>query len=69
MADEPQTQPVKGYKSSEFWFSVATFIVGAVLASGAIGEQTQAFKILAYASSTLAALGYTVSRGIAKINK
>ena len=61
---EPSPKP--GYKTTEFWLSVVAALVGLTYASGIIGAETQADKIMGFASSILATLGYTVSRGLAK---
>ena len=61
------SQPKKpGYKTTEFWLSLAALVLGALLASGAIGEESGTGKILAFAASALTALGYSVSRGMTK---
>jgi hypothetical protein len=60
-------QPVTpGYRTSEFWISLAAMLVGAILASGALPEHTIAFKIVGVAATILGALGYTVSRTMVK---
>jgi hypothetical protein len=71
MADETATpKPMKpGWKTSEFWLSTATMLLGQAYAAGMIGESGTAAKIAALACSMLAALGYTVSRGMAKALK
>lgn len=51
-----------GYKTSEFWISLVTMLLGAVLASGIIGEGSQWERIIGAAVQVLAALGYTVPR-------
>lgn len=55
-----------GYRTTEFWLSLAAMIVGAVFASGAFGEDSQVLKVAGLAASVLGVLGYTVSRGKAK---
>ena len=62
-------EPRKGYRSSEFWLSVAAMVVGAVLASGAFDESSTVLKLLGAASSILAALGYTAARMVVKGNE
>jgi len=56
----------KGYKSTEFWFSVAAMLVGVVMASGVVPDESGFAKILGLVASTLAALGYTASRTLVK---
>lgn len=58
--------PKPGYKTTEFWLTVAAAAVGLLLSSGAIGAETQADKILGIAAAALTTLGYSVSRGMAK---
>ena len=55
-----------GYKTTEFWLSAAAALVGLLIASGAFEETSTVGKVIALAASSLAALGYSVSRGIAK---
>lgn len=55
-----------GYKTTEFYLTALAMVVGLALASGLIGEGTHAEKIVGFVVSTLNALGYSVSRGIAK---
>ncbi len=55
-----------GYRTTEYWLSVAALVVGALLASGAFSDTPAALKVLGAASSILAALGYTASRTFAK---
>lgn len=55
-----------GYKSTEFWLSFAAILIGALLAGDFFAEGSQAVKVLAFASSTLAALGYTAARAFTK---
>lgn len=54
----------QGYKSTEFWLSLAAIIVGVLMESGAMGDG--ALKGLGMASSLLAALGYTFNRSSVK---
>ena len=55
-----------GYKTSEFWLTLAANLVGAVLASGLVGDESGISKGLGVAAMALASLGYSVSRGQAK---
>ena len=55
----------EGYKTTEFWLSLAAVLVGAVQASGAFGEGDGA-KILGVLAAALAAMGYTAARGFVK---
>lgn len=55
-----------GYKTTEFWLTLAAAMVGLFIASGAVGSDHIAMKIAGFAAAALASLGYSVSRGIAK---
>lgn len=57
-----------GYKTTEFWLTVTATILGLLFASGLISDGSQADKIFGMASTVLASMGYSVSRGIAKKN-
>lgn len=63
----PETPVVKpGYKTTEFWMSVAACALGAFLASGALPEENFATQIAGVILSGLTALGYTVARFMVK---
>lgn len=66
MADETTTGIKPGYKTSEFWLSTLTILIGIAYATGLIPGGSGIDKILGLATSALATLGYTVSRGIVK---
>jgi len=61
------SQPVKkGVSTSEFWLSLIAMILGFLLASGLIGDESASGKIIAFAASAMTALGYSISRGMVK---
>lgn len=65
MADE--TKPAKpGYKTTEFWLSLAAMLLSAAWASGAISDGGTIDKVIGMVASVLTALGYTVARSKAK---
>ena len=65
MSDEvKEVKP--GYKTSEFWLTTIAALVGIAYASGAVGEGSQAEKVVGYIVMALNVLGYSVSRGLAK---
>jgi fumarate reductase subunit D len=67
VSDTTETTSVKaGYKTTEFWLSVAAMIVGALFASGIFPVESTGEKILGLAATVLTALGYQVSRTLAK---
>jgi hypothetical protein len=51
-----------GYKSTEFWMSIAAVAVGALTASGLIDESELGARVVGLITATLVALGYTGSR-------
>ena len=51
-----------GYKTTEFWLSVAATVIGGLAASGAIAEDSTLAKMIGLAASALVALGYTGAR-------
>ena len=59
-----ETKP--GYKTTEFWFSVVAAIVGLLFAAGVVPTGSTFEQVLSLVATILAALGYTVSRAIAK---
>lgn len=62
----PEADVVKpGYKTSEFWLSVAGMVVGAVLGAG-LPEDNIVMKVAGLAGSVLIALGYQVNRSWVK---
>jgi hypothetical protein len=61
-----ETAPKAGYKTSEFWLSVAAMAVGAAFASGVFPTDSGVDRILGLAATVLTTLGYTVSRSLVK---
>lgn len=60
-------QPTKpGWKTTEFWLTLATSLIGAFMASGLIQPGTKFDKAIGFAVLVLSKLGYDVSRGLAK---
>lgn len=55
-----------GYKTTEFWLSLAAVIVGAVMSAGFFAPDSVAAKIVGVVGVTLTAMGYTAVRGFAK---
>lgn len=58
-----------GWKTTEFWLSCLAFVLGAIAASGAIPESSQWVQIMGMATTVLASMGYSSSRGKAKATK
>lgn len=56
----------KGYLTTEFWLSVVATIIPLLYSSGLIGEGTALEKAVSFIAAALAALGYSVARGVAK---
>lgn len=64
VTDEPA--PVKpGYKTTEFWFKIAAFVLTTLYASGVMTSST-VLSVAGIAASVLTALGYAVSRALVK---
>ena len=60
-------EPIKpGWKTSEFWCTIAAMLIGGLFASGAITTGGTWDKVLGLLAGVLSALGYTVSRAIVK---
>lgn len=57
--------PKVGYKTTEFWLSLAATLLTALFASGAMTNNT-ALAIAGMAATILTALGYTVGRSLVK---
>jgi hypothetical protein len=55
-----------GWKTSEFWLSLLSVLVGALLASDALPTDSPVAKGLGLVASMLGALGYQVSRAMVK---
>ena len=55
-----------GYRTTEFWLTLAANILGSFLASGVIETDSQAMRICGVAAMILTSMGYSVSRGMAK---
>jgi exo-beta-1,3-glucanase (GH17 family) len=57
---KPEIRP--GYKTTEFWISLAAVIIGSVVASGIVPADSVWERIIGLVVSALAALGYTGAR-------
>lgn len=58
-----------GWRSSEFWFSVAAGLIGLAGASGAFPEGGTAAKVIGLAAAGLAALGYGARHSLPPVSK
>lgn len=64
--DETPNTPTKpGWRTSEFWLSIAAIALSSLFASGAM-TNTTALAIAGIAATVLTALGYKVSRTAVK---
>lgn len=61
-----ESQPKKGYKTSEFWLTVGAFVLSALFASDVIPTESHIDKVAAIVGTLLTSMGYTVSRSIVK---
>tara|TARA_Y100000361_G_scaffold68009_1_gene59894 strand:+ start:37 stop:246 length:210 start_codon:yes stop_codon:yes gene_type:complete len=61
-----ETKP--GYKSTEFWITVAVTLCSLAWGAGVVDPEgsSNADKVFGFICSAAAALGYTISRGLAK---
>lgn len=51
-----------GYKTTEFWLSVAAAVLGGLMASGTIVPESTEAQVIGLAAAALVALGYTGAR-------
>lgn len=58
--EAPKKKP--GYKSTEFYMSMAAVVIGAVASSGMLEENSALTKVVGLIMAALVALGYTGSR-------
>ena len=63
---EDKDQIKAGWKTTEFWMSVAAALAGLLYASGVIAPESSGDNVLGLIASVLAAMGYSVARGLAK---
>ncbi len=61
-----ETKEKPGYRTSEFWLTLALVLIGTLMASGAFGEDHIVIKVAGMAMATLKALGYTAGRANVK---
>ena len=57
-----------GWKTTEFWMSLAAVICGALVAGDVVSESSTVGKAVGAVISVLGALGYTASRTAVKVN-
>lgn len=55
-----------GFKTTEFWLSLAAVVVGFVASSGVFEEGSTEAKIVGLVVTVLGALGYTAARALTK---
>ena len=55
-----------GWKTTEFWMTSLSMIVGLLLASGIVPTEGVLMKAIAIVQMILASLGYSVARGVTK---
>ena len=68
MTTKKQTER-RGYKTTEFWLTVVVAGCSLLWGAGIVDPESSATgtdKVFGFVVSALAALGYTVSRGLAK---
>lgn len=55
-----------GWKTTEFWLSLAALFIGAIVASGIVPATGPWSQVVGIITSVLGALGYTAARGFSK---
>lgn len=65
MAD-PITEPKSGFVTTEFWVNLGVVILGALITTGAIAQESTIGKIIGAVLMVASALGYTASRTMLK---
>lgn len=65
-APVPDPSPKPGYKTTEFWLTVAVQVIAVLMLSGVIAPGSFVDKAVGIASAALAAMGYTASRAMVK---
>ena len=66
------TAPKPGFKTTEFWLSLAATLLGFLLASGAmdnVASDSWIARVVGGAVAALASLGYSASRARVKANE
>lgn len=66
LAVEGKVEPKAGWRTTEFWLSIAAATIGALATSGMFADGSTAMRVVGIAGMVLAALGYSVARGMAK---
>jgi hypothetical protein len=68
MATTKNTEPKSGYKTTEFWITVIVALASLAWGAGVVDPEgmSGADKVFGFVCSAAAALGYTISRGLAK---
>ena len=62
------TKQKPGWKSTEFWLSLAAVVCGALVAGDVVTATSTVGKAIGTIVSVLGALGYTASRTSVKVN-
>tara|TARA_R100000808_G_scaffold2159_1_gene9051 strand:+ start:96 stop:287 length:192 start_codon:yes stop_codon:yes gene_type:complete len=59
-----------GWKTTEFWVTVISLVLASIASSGLLGSVDDPWpKLLALIAAGLVGGGYTISRGLAKMNQ
>ena len=56
-----------GWKTTEFWLTCFAYVLSVLTASGVLADGSRGAQILAFLVAALATLGYSISRGMAKL--
>jgi len=67
-AKKKQQMQSKGIKSTEFWLTVVTSVVGLLIMTGVVDPDGSSAtdQIAGVIVATLSSMGYSISRGLAK---
>ena len=72
MPQKPNNEPRRGWKSTEFWLCSVCALLSILWGAGAIDLSADAEgnvnRVGALVAGALAAMGYGISRGLAKMN-
>ena len=68
MATTKNNTPKSGYRTTEFWVTVIVALASLAWGAGVVDPEgaSGADKVFGFVCSAAAALGYTISRGLAK---
>jgi hypothetical protein len=66
MSESMEAKEKPGYRTSEFWISIAVYLLGALAASGVLADDHIAMKVAGLALAALTSMGYSAARAKTK---